>query len=193
MIKQLIRALIVTVILVVITGVLYPLVITAVGQVAFHHTADGSVVEANGKPVGSSLIGQDWKGTQWFYGRPSAVNYDASTSAGTNLGPNSQQLASDIEKRAEAIVSLEGQYRPGLTTAQIPSDLLTSSASGLDPQISPAAASFQAPRIAAVRHISVGEVNQLIEQSTNGKTLGFLGEPRVNVLELNAAIARLAG
>jgi K+-transporting ATPase ATPase C chain len=185
--------LIATIILVVITGIVYPFVMTAVGQVAFNHTADGSVVEADGRPVGSSLIGQEWKGPQWFYGRPSAVNYDASTSAGSNLGPNSQQLASDIEARAKAIVSLEGRYHPGLTTAQIPSDLLTSSASGLDPQVSPAAASFQAPRIAAVRNISEQEVNQLIDQNTNGKTLGFLGEPRVNVLELNAALAQLAG
>jgi K+-transporting ATPase ATPase C chain len=193
MIKQLIRASIATIVLVVITGVVYPLVITAVGQVAFNHKADGSIVEANGKPVGSSLIGQEWKGPQWFYGRPSAVDYDASTSAGSNLGPNSQQLADDIKQRAKAILALEGQYHPGLTTAQIPSDLLTSSASGLDPQISPAAAEFQAPRVAAERNLSVQQVDQLIESNTQDKTLGFLGEPRVNVLELNAALAQLAG
>jgi K+-transporting ATPase ATPase C chain len=194
MIRNALRAVIATIVLVVITGVVYPLVMTAVGQTVFKHQANGSVVQApGGTAVGSGLIGQEWKGPQWFYGRPSAVGYNASTSGGSNLGPNSRQLAQDIEQRATAIIALEGPYHQGLTAAGIPSDLLVASGSGLDPDISPAAAAFQAPRVAAARHLPVQQVNQLIALHTQGKTLGFLGEPRVNVLELNAALNQLSG
>src|SRR5512138_3001534 len=108
------RALIATVILVVLTGVVYPLVMTGFAQVALGHDADGSLVERNGVDVGSSLIGQQWKGSQWFYGRPSAIEYDASTSSGTNLGPTSQTLSDDIAQRISAILELEGAYTTGL-------------------------------------------------------------------------------
>ena len=186
--KAAVRALIATVILVVLTGVVYPLVMTAFAQVALRHDADGSLVQRNGADVGSSLIGQDWKGSEWFYGRPSAIDYDASTSSGTNLGPTSQTLSDDVAKRISKILKLEGTYAPGLTASQIPVDLLTSSASGLDPDISPAAAMFQAPRIAAVRHLTLQQVQQLIDDHTTGRTLGFLGQPYINVLDLNLAL-----
>jgi potassium-transporting ATPase KdpC subunit len=185
------RALLATIVIAVLTGLVYPLVMTGVAQLAFRHQADGSLVRVSGRPVGSSMIGQQWKGPQWFYGRPSAINYDASTSSGSNLGPNSRPLAQEIRGRVRAIEGLDGPYHPGLTAAQIPDDLLTASGSGLDPDISPAAAMFQAPRIAAVRHLSLATVQALIRSHTEGRTLGFLGEPRVNVLELNLALQRL--
>ena len=191
MIKIALRATLATIVLLVLTAVVYPLVITGVAQVAMSNKADGSLVEQNGKPVGSSLIGQTWKGDQWFYGRPSAIAYDASTSSGTNLGPNSKPLESDIAKQAAAILKLEGPYNPGLTVAQIPADLLTSSGSGLDPDISEAAALLQVPRIAAVRHLSQDQVRTLVEDHVVGRTLGFLGQAHVNVLELNLALQSL--
>jgi len=186
------RALRATLLLAAVTGIAYPLVMTGIGQVAFAHDADGSLVDVAGQPVGSALIGQEWTGPQWFYGRPSAVQNDAATSSGTNLGPRSQQLADDIESRATAILKLESPYTPGLTTADIPVDLLAASGSGLDPDISVSAARFQAPRIASVRGLPPDEVMQLIDAHTAEKTLGFLGEPRVNVLELNIALQEVA-
>lgn len=192
MMKIAVRALIATVVLAVLTGLVYPAVMTAVAQVAFKDKANGSLVTVDGTIVGSSLIGQQWKGDRWFYGRPSAIDYDASTSSGSNLGPTSKDLAATIEARARAIIQLEGPYDPGLTTAKIPVDLLTASASGLDPDISEAAALLQVPRIAAVRRLSTDAVRQLVEREVEGKQLGFLGEPTVNVLELNIAVQDLA-
>jgi len=190
--KTALRALIATVVLVLLTGVLYPAVMTVFAQVAFKADADGSLVQRDGADVGSSRIGQAWNGPQWFYGRPSAVDYNASTSSGSNLGPTSKPLSDDISSRIEQILKLEGPYTSGLTAAQIPVDLVTASASGLDPDISVAAAEFQAPRIAAVRNIPIQQVRQLIADTTAGKTLGFLGEPHVNVLALNLALDTLA-
>jgi K+-transporting ATPase ATPase C chain len=192
MMRTVVRAAIATIVLAILTGLVYPLAMTAVAQVAFANRANGSLVDVSGQPVGSSLIGQPWDGPQWFYGRPSAVEGDASTSGGSNLGPRSRQLADDIAARAATIVGLESPYHPGLTVADIPADLVTSSGSGLDPDISPAAARFQAPRIAAVRGLPLDQVLQLIDAHTSGKALGFLGEPRVNVLELNVALQEVA-
>lgn len=191
MTRTVIRAVLATLVLAVLTGLVYPLVITGVAQVAFHSKANGSLVTADGRTIGSSLIGQQWKGPQWFYGRPSAIDDDASTSSGSNLGPLSQDLADEIAKRVAAIEKTEGPYNPGLSAADIPVDLVTASGSGLDPDISPAAARFQAPRIAAVRRLPIAEVQKLIDEHTMGRTLGFLGEPRVNVLELNLALQGL--
>ena len=146
----------------------------------------------DGKVVGSSSIGQLWEGEEWFHGRPSAIDYDASTSSGSNLGPNSQDLSDQIAERADAILELEGPYNQGLTIADIPADLLTASASGLDPHISVAAAELQAPRIAQVRGLSLEQVRSLIDEHTEEPTLGFLGEERVNVLELNLALSQAA-
>jgi potassium-transporting ATPase KdpC subunit len=186
--KTALRALIATVILVLLTGVLYPAVMTAFAQVALKNDANGSLVQHDGSEVGSSRIGQAWSGPRWFYGRPSAVDDDASTSSGSNLGPTSKPLSEDIASRIQRILKLEGPYTGGLTAAEIPVDLVTASASGLDPDISVAAAEFQAPRIAAVRNIPLQQVQQLIAGATAGKTLGFLGEPHVNVLALNLAL-----
>jgi K+-transporting ATPase ATPase C chain len=195
MIRSPIRAVLATAVLAVITGLIYPLVMTGVAQVAFHHKADGSLVAADGRVVGSSLIGQAWSGPQWFCGRPSAISspYDASTSSGSNLGPLSRALADAIKQRAAAIIKVDGPYHPGLIPAGIPVDLLTASASGLDPDISPAAALFQAPHIAAARHVPLSRVVALIRAHTESRALGVLGEPRVNVLELNLALSQMAG
>jgi K+-transporting ATPase ATPase C chain len=189
--RAILRAVVATLVLAAITGLVYPLVMTGVAQVVFPHKAEGSLATAGGKVIGSALIGQEWTGPQWFYGRPSAIAkpYDASASSGSNQGPLADALAKAIGERAKAIVDLEAPYRPGLTTAQIPADLLTASGSGLDPHISPEAAMFQAPRIAAERNFPLSQVRQLVRDHTSGRTLGFLGEPRVNVLELNLALA----
>ncbi len=187
--RNVLRAVLATVVLAVLTGLLYPLAVTALAQVAFRDKANGSLVEVDGKVVGSSVIGQQWKGDEWFYGRPSAVSYDASTSSGSNLGPTSAELARAIEERVATIVAIEGPYHPGLTAADIPVDLLTTSASGLDPDISVEAARLQAARIADIRGLSLDAVMDLIARHTEGRTLGFLGEPRVNVLALNLELA----
>jgi potassium-transporting ATPase KdpC subunit len=187
-----IRALIATVVLVVLTGLIYPALMTAFAQVALKNEANGSLVQRDGAAVGSSRIGQAWKGPQWFYGRPSAIDYNASTSSGSNLGPTSKPLSDDITSAIEKILKLESPYTPALTASQIPVDLVTSSSSGLDPDISVAAAQFQAPRIAAVRNLSLEQVQQLIDDNRSGKTLGFLGEPHVNVLALNLALEAAA-
>lgn len=191
MIRNIVRAVVAVVVLGVLTGLVYPLVMTGIAQVAFAGKADGSIVKADGRAVGSSMIGQKWEGAEWFYGRPSAIDNDASTSSGSNLGPLSKDLAAAIKDRVKPIVDLEGRYHPGLTAAQIPVDLLTESSSGLDPDISPAAAAFQAPRIAAVRRLPLSTVMRLIHDHTSSRTLGFLGQPRVNVLELNLALQEL--
>jgi potassium-transporting ATPase KdpC subunit len=190
MIRTFVRALLAVLVLAILTGLAYPLAITGVGQALFRDEADGSLVSVDGRTVGSSLIGQQWKGAEWFYGRPSAVDDDASTSSGSNLGPRSRTLADQVRTRAAAILELEGPYHPGLTVSRIPVDLLTASASGLDPDITPEAARFQAPRVAAARGMPLGDVLRLIAEHTQGRTLGVLGEPRVNVLELNLALDR---
>jgi K+-transporting ATPase ATPase C chain len=190
--KTALRALVATIVLVILTGVIYPAVMTAFAQVALRGDADGSLVQRDGTDVGSSRIGQRWNGPEWFYGRPSAVDYDASTSSGSNLGPTSKPLSDDIASTIQKILKLEGPYTSGLTAAQIPVDLVTSSSSGLDPDISIAAAAFQAPRIAAVRNVSLRQVQRLIADTKAGKSLGFLGEPHVNVLALNLALDVLA-
>lgn len=189
--RNVVLALRATVVLAVLTGLVYPLAMTGIAQVVFPGLADGSPLAMDGRTVGSELIGQAWEGPQWFYGRPSAIDgpYDASTSYGSNLGPRSRVLADDIRQRARSILRLEAPYSPGITVADIPVDLLTASASGLDPHISPAAAAFEAPRVAAERRLPLSQVVALIHAHTEGRTLGVLGEPRVNVLELNLALA----
>jgi len=190
MMSNVFRALRAVIVLGLLTGLLYPLAITGIAQLTMSDKADGSLVRVGGTVVGSSAIGQQWDGDQWFHGRPSAIDYDASTSSGSNLGPNSKDLADEIGERAQAILKLEGPYRPGATVADIPVDLLTASASGLDPDISVAAAEFQAPRIAQVRGLSMEQVEALIDEHTVGPALGFLGQEHVNVLELNLALDR---
>jgi K+-transporting ATPase ATPase C chain len=186
------RALRAVVVLALLTGLAYPLLMTGIAQLTMSGKADGSLIQVDGKVVGSSSIGQVWEGKEWFHGRPSAIDYDASTSSGSNLGPNSQELSDQIAERADTILKLEGPFNPGLSVADIPADLLTASASGLDPHISVAAAELQAPRIAEVRGLSIEQVRSLINQNTEGPALGFLGQERVNVLELNLALAQAA-
>ncbi len=133
-----------------------------------------------------------WEGIEWFHGRPSAVDYDAAASSGSNLGPTSQELADLVQERVDGVLELEGPYMPDLTAADIPADLVTASSSGLDPHISVASAELQAARIAEVRGLSTEEVMRLIDEHTEGRVLGFMGEPRVNVLELNLALEEMA-
>jgi len=186
--SNVLKALRAVIVLGLITGLLYPLAITGIAQLTMNGKADGSLVRLDGAVVGSSSIGQLWDGDRWFHGRPSAIDYDASTSSGSNLGPNSRNLAEEIAERARAILKLEGPYQPAATVSDIPADLLTASASGLDPDISVAAADFQAPRIAQVRGLSIEQVRALIDEQTIRPALGFLGQEHVNVLELNLAL-----
>jgi potassium-transporting ATPase KdpC subunit len=168
----------------VITGVIYPLAVTGVAQALFSNKADGSFIESNGQVVGSSLIGQPFKQPQYFHPRPSAVGYDGALSSGSNLGPTNPELLKAVERRAD-------RYRQenGLSpNAEVPVDAVTASGSGLDPDISVANAHLQAQRVADVRGMDITKVYQLISEHTAERTFGFLGEPRVNVLELNLAL-----
>jgi potassium-transporting ATPase KdpC subunit len=192
-IRDLGRALRAVLVLAVLTGLVYPMAMTAIAQITMPGRADGSLVQVDGRVVGSSSIGQRWDGTEWFHGRPSTIDDDASTSSGSNLGPNSKELAAQIRERLQAVLKLEGPYHSSLTAADVPVDLVTASASGLDPDISVAAAELQAPRIAQVRGLSLAQVRRLIEEHTVGPALGFLGQEHVNVLELNLALERLVG
>ncbi len=171
-----------------VLGLGYPLLMTGLGQVAFHDQANGSMVQLHGKDVGSSLIGQEFKGQQWFHSRPSAGGYDALASGGSNLGPNSPDLLTAVND-ARAQVAQDN----GVSPNDVPPDAVTSSASGLDPHISPAYADLQVARVAKARGMSVADVQRLVDDHSQGRILGFLGEPRVNVLELNLALANAGG
>jgi K+-transporting ATPase ATPase C chain len=195
MLNQIRPAIVLLVGLTLITGVAYPFAVTGAAWALFPHQSQGSLIERDGKVVGSTLIGQEFKGDAYFHGRPSATvtpdpndstktisaPYNAANSGGSNLGPTNKALIErvhgDVEKLKKENVS-----------GQVPIDLVTTSGSGLDPHISPAAALFQAPRIAIARHMSEERVRQLIEQHIEARTLGLFGEPRVNVLSLNLAL-----
>jgi K+-transporting ATPase ATPase C chain len=169
------------IVLTVVCGLLYPALVWGLGQVLAPEQAGGSLTSAHGQVVGSSLIGQLWTGNQWFVGRPSASGYSGTTSGGTNL--SGAALSAQVATRAKAA---------HLDPDTAPPDALTASASGLDPHISPAYASAQVPRVAAARDLPQHEVSALVARYTQGRVAGFLGEPRVNVLELNLALARLS-
>ena len=171
------------VVLTVVTGVLYPLAVTGVARAAFPHQAAGSLIVQDGKTVGSSLIGQNFTDPKVFWGRPSATSPMADNgqgSAGSNLGPLNPALTDAIKGRVDALRAAD----PG-NKAAVPVDLVTTSASGLDPEISVAAAQYQAPRIARLRGISQAVIEDIIARHTQGRLLGLLGEPRVNVLDMN--------
>ncbi len=178
-------------VLTVLLGIGYPLVVTGLAQGLFPGAANGSQIVRGGKLVGSKLIGQDFGGKpQWFQERPStATSYDAAASAFTNLGPNDRRARDAFAASLASYLKRERPYTPGLASRQVPIDAVTSSASGVDPQISPANARIQAHRIAAVRQLPLARVDALIATHTDGRFLGLLGEPGVNVLELNLDLA----
>jgi potassium-transporting ATPase KdpC subunit len=184
LLKHLYPAVALTIVLIVLVGIIYPLVMTGLSDLLFKEKARGSLIEREGKVVGSRLIGQPFKGAGYFHSRPSAAGsgYDATASGGTNLGPTSKQFFEEqVKGRAK-------QLRTENPNAEIPIDLITSSGSGLDPHISPAAADFQIPRVARERRMTEDKVEQLVQEHTEGRQFGVLGEPRVNVLELNLAL-----
>lgn len=181
-----------------ITGLVYPAVMTVFGQTVFHRQVNGSLIEVNGKVVGSELIGQQFDAPQYFWGRLSATSpmpYNAANSGGSNLGPTNPALADEVKGRIAALEAAgTGISRPDLQpdsqrgSQPIPVDLVTSSGSGLDPEISPAAAAYQIARVARARNLSENEVQALVDRYTKGRQFGVFGEPRVNVLELNLAL-----
>jgi K+-transporting ATPase ATPase C chain len=174
-------------------GLAYPAIMTAFAQVAFNGQANGSLITVDGKVVGSRLAAQGFTGPRYFHERPSATSppYNAGATTFANLGPTSSVLAKNVKAAADAILKLERPYNPGLTIHNIPVDAVTTSGSGIDPDISPAYAQLQARRVAAVRHLPLATVEQLISRYTTGRSWGFFGEPGVNVLELNLALDRL--
>ncbi len=207
MLRQLLIAIRSTLVLLVVFGLVFPLVITALARIAFPHQAGGSLVGARGRVIGSELIGQDFTSPGYFHPRPSAAGsgYDAANSGGTNLGPTSEKLVRGSHRKAsngkedpssfEGIADLAAAYRRenGLpTNALVPPDAVTRSASGLDPDISPANAYLQVPRVARARYLREDRVRGLVTANVTGRQLGFLGEPRVNVLKLNRALDALA-
>jgi potassium-transporting ATPase KdpC subunit len=199
MLREIRPAIVVLVALTLITGLVYPLVMTGIAGVVFPYQASGSMIERDGKVVGSELIGQDFTSDKYFHGRLSATTapdpkdptksvpapYNAVNSGGSNLGPSNKALVD----RVQADIAKLQKENPGVP---VPVDLVTTSASGLDPEISPEAAFFQVPRVAKARKLPEGRIRQLVEAATEGRFLGLLGEPRVNVLKLNIALDRLA-
>jgi K+-transporting ATPase ATPase C chain len=176
-------------------GFLYPLVMTGFASAAFPSQAGGSLIHRDGKVIGSRLAAQGFTGPRYFHERPSATTpaYNAAGTTFANLGPTNPQLAKNVNAAAKAVLRLEGPYNPGLTISQIPVDAVVTSASGIDPDISKAYADLQAHRVAAVRHLPLATVQQLISQNTDGRWLGLFGEPGVNVLELNLHLDQLGG
>jgi potassium-transporting ATPase KdpC subunit len=200
MLREIRPAIVVLVALTLITGLVYPLVVTGIAQLTFPRQAQGSLIERNGTVVGSELIGQQFDSDKYFHGRPSATTapdpkdptktipapYNAENSGGSNLGPSNKVLIDRVKGDLDKLKS----ENPSM---QVPADLVTTSASGLDPDISPEAALFQVPRVAKARNLPQERIRQLVEEHTEGRLFGLLGEPRVNVLMLNLALDQIAG
>jgi potassium-transporting ATPase KdpC subunit len=200
MLREIRPAIVVVVALTLICGLVYPLAMTAIAQLAFPHQAQGSLIERNGTVVGSELIGQQFDSDKYFHGRPSATTapdpkdptktipapYNAANSGGSNLGPSNKALIDRVKGDMDKLKA----ENPSM---QVPADLVTTSASGLDPDISPEAALFQVPRVAKARNLPQERIRELIEDHTDGRLFGLLGEPRVNVLKLNLALDQIAG
>lgn len=181
--KNIITSVLMTVVTTVLLGIIYPLAMTAISQVLFPEKANGQLITRDGAVIGSRIIGQPFTGPSYFHSRPSAAGsgYDAANSAGTNLGPTNRNLIERVKQDSSA----RQAENPG---SPVPIDLVTTSASGLDPDITPAAAYFQVPRVALERHLSEEQVRGLVDANVTHRQLGFLGEPRVNVLELNLSL-----
>lgn len=174
-------------------GLAYPLLTTGAAQVLFPNKADGSQLERNGQVVGSRLIGQDFRGKpRYFQSRPSVTGYSANVTYFNNLGPNSKDLEAMLDENLDAYLKRERRYNPGLSAGNVPPDAVQTAASGVDPHISEDDAQIQARRVAEVRGLDLGRVQQLVKDHTDGRGLGVFGEPGVNVLELNLALDREA-
>ena len=191
--RDLVTSAIAIVVLTVLFGLVYPLAMTGIAQVVFPGRANGSLIRVNGRVVGSRLIGQNFRDDpRYFQERPStATDYNAAASSFTNLGPNSTAAQATFRANLKAYLKLERPYYPGLTASMVPIDAVTSSASGVDPEISVANADIQAHRVAAVRRLPLRTVEELIRANTNGRFLGVIGEPGVDVLDINLALDRL--
>jgi K+-transporting ATPase ATPase C chain len=188
MLSELKPAIMITIVFTILTGIAYPLAVTGVAQTLFHHQANGSLIVQNGKVIGSEIIGQNFTKPEYFHPRPSAAGsngFDATASGGSNLGPTNPALNDRLTKDAAQFRKDNPDF-----TGPIPADAITTSASGLDPEISPANAIAQAPRVAKARGLSTDAVLALINKNTQHRDLGILGEPRVNVLKLNLALDR---
>lgn len=195
MLRDLRSSVVAVIVLTLVFGLAIPAIFTGFAQVAFSNQADGSLLKKNGEVVGSRLAAQAFTKPQYFLERPSATSppYNAGGTTFANLGPRNPDLAKAVKQAAAAILKLEGPYNPGLTIHGIPVDAVTTSGSGIDPDISPAYAQLQARRVAAVRHLPLATVKKLISQHTDGRSLGFFGEPGVNVLQLNLALDKEHG
>lgn len=185
MLSQLRPAVVMIAVMTVLTGLVYPLTVTGIAQVLFPEQANGSLIVEDGRVIGSSLVGQSFAGPGYFHGRPSAAGegYDATASGGSNLGPTSAALIAAIRDRVDALDAADDR--------RVPVDLVTASGSGLDPDVSPAAAEFQIARVAAARNLPASELRDLVRRHVQGRSLGIFGEPRVNVLALNLALDAL--